>query len=111
MATLATQDITTAGLAATYAAATAPATGDRFLPGERTFLHVKNANAGTVVVVLATPGTLDSTLLIDDRTISMATATDRFIAVPDSLYRDPTDGLAKVTCTPNTSVTIAVVRI
>lgn len=108
MATLGVQSITTTGLAANYANATAT-TGDRFLPADGTFLHVKNANAGPVSVLLDTPAQIDG-LDVAQRTISIPTGTDRFIAVPDSLYR-ASDGLATVTCTPNTSVTLAVIHI
>lgn len=109
MATLAVQNITTTGLAATYATATAT-TGDQFLAASGTFLHVKNANAGSVTCTLTTPTTVDG-LALADRDIVIPTATDRFVAVPDWLYRDPTSGLATVVCTPAASVTIAVVRI
>lgn len=108
MATLASQNISTSGLLATYSAATAT-TGDRFLPATGTFLHVKNANAGSVNVVITTPGTVDG-LSITDRTVAVATATEKFISLPDTLYRE-SDGLGTVICTPNTSVTLAVVRI
>lgn len=108
MATLAVQGITTSGLEATYAAATAT-TGDRFLPADGTFLHVINGNASSVDVVLTTPDTVDG-LAIADRTITIPTTEERFIAVPDSLYR-ASDGLATVVCTPAASVTLAVIRI
>jgi hypothetical protein len=106
MATYATQDITTAGTAITYTAASA---ADRFLPADRVFMHVKNANAGSVTVTIATPGTVDS-LAVGDRIISIPTTQERMIALPDSLYRS-SDGLGDVTFSPNASVTVAVVRI
>ena len=106
MATLATQGITTAGLSVTYSAASA---ADRFLPADRTFLHVKNANAGTVTVTLATTGTVDG-LAVADRVVSIPTTQERMIALPDTLYRS-SDGLGDVTFSPNSSVTVAVVRI
>jgi hypothetical protein len=107
MATFSTQDITTAGLAPAYTAVTA---ADRFLPGERTFLHVKNANAGACTVTIATPGTVD-TLAVGDRIISVPASTgDRMIALPDNLYRSA-DGLGDVTFSPTASVTAAVIRI
>lgn len=109
MATLAVQNITTAGIAPTYAAATAT-TGDRFLAADGTFLHVKNGGVASTSVVLTTPDTVDSDLDVEDRTISVPAAGERLIAVPDDLYR-ASDGLGTVVCTPNTSVTLAVIRI
>lgn len=50
MATLATQQITQAGLAPAYGAAAGG--GDQFTPGDRTFLHVKNTNAATRTVTV-----------------------------------------------------------
>lgn len=109
MATLSVQNITTSGLEATYAAATAT-TGDQFLPADGTFIHVKNGGAGTTVGTLTTPATVDS-LAVADRTVSIPAGEERFIATPDTLYRDPTDGLATVVFDVVTSVTLAVVRI
>lgn len=106
MATYSTQDITTAGTTITYTTATA---ADRFLPADRVFMHVKNANAGTVTVTIATPGTVD-TLAVGDRVITIPTTQERMISLPDSLYRS-SDGLGDVTFSPNTSVSVAVIRI
>lgn len=106
MATVATQSIGTAGIAATYTAATA---ADKFAPGDGVFLHVKNANAGAVTVTLATPATVDG-LAVDNRMVTIPTGTDRFIAAPESLYRNRADGLADVTISPFASVTFAVLR-
>lgn len=106
MATLATQSITTSGLSVTYATAAA---SDRFTPAERTFLHVRNNNAGTVTVTITTPGTVDG-LAISDRVISIPTTQQRMIALPDTLYRS-SDGLGDVVISPNSSVDVAVIRI
>src|SRR4051794_36804128 len=56
MATLATQQISLTGLAATFAAVGA---SDKFTPDERTVLHFKNSNAATRTV------TIDSKVLSD----------------------------------------------
>lgn len=109
MATLSVQNITTSGLEAAYSAATAT-TGDQFLAADDTFLHVKNGGAGTTIATLTTPATVDG-LELADRTISIPAGEERFIATPDTLYRDSSDGLATVVFDVVTSVTLAVIRI
>lgn len=108
MATLATQSITTAGVGATYATPTAT-TGDRFQPAAGTFIHIKNANASSCTITITTPFTMDG-LALADRVITVPGTSERFIAVPDSLYRS-SDGLGDFVVAPITSVTLAVVRI
>lgn len=109
MATVATQNIDTDGLQATYSAASGG--GDKVLPGAGSFLHVKNASGVPTTVTLVTPSTVDSTLAVGDRAVVVTNATEQFIALPDSLYRNPTDGLADITWSATTSITFAVVRI
>lgn len=109
MATLTTQNITTAGTVLTLAAAAAG--GDKVVPGAGTFIHVKNASGGSITVTLVTPATVDTSLAVGDRAIAVAAATEQKIAVPDTLYRDPADGLASITYSGVTSLTIGCFRI
>jgi hypothetical protein len=106
MATRATESVTTAGLAATYYAASAG--GDKVHPAPGTVLHVKNGGGTSTNVTLATPGTVDA-LAIADRVVAVANGTEKFIAVPE-LYRNPADGLADITWSETAGVTFAVVR-
>jgi hypothetical protein len=108
MATLTTQSISTTGLVATYAAATSG--GDAMIADSTSFLHAKNASGGSITVTLVTPATVDTTLAVGDRAIVVAAGTDAMIAVPDSLYRDPTTGLASITYSGVTSLTVAAIR-
>lgn len=108
MATLASQGVVTGGLKATYSSATAT-TGDRFLTGDGAILHVKNGSGVSVTATLTTPGTVDG-LAIGDRAITIPAGEERFIAVPDSLYR-ASDGLGTLVCAPVTTVTVACIRI
>jgi hypothetical protein len=108
MATLTTQSVTTAGLEATYVTPTAT-TGDRFLPAAGTFIHIINGSGGSVNITLTTPYTLDG-LALADRVIAVPASEERFIAVPDTLYRS-SDGLGDLLVSSVTSVTIAVIRI
>lgn len=103
MATLATQSITTSGIGATYVT---PGVSDRFQPAASTFIHIKNANASSCTITLTTPFTLDG-LALADRVITVPATSERFIDVPDTLYRS-SDGLGDLVVTPTTSVTIAV---
>jgi len=110
MATRATESVDNDGLVATYNAASAG--GDKITPGDGTFIHVKNRSASPITVTLVTPATLDGTLAIGDRAVSVTNgeANDQLIAVPDTLYRNPTDGLADITWSATATVTFAVVR-
>lgn len=107
MATRATETIAATGTEATYHAATAT-TGDKVAAVDGTILHVKNGGAASTTVTLTTPGSVEG-LAIADRTVAIPAGEDRFIAL-SKVYRDPADGLATVTCDPETSVTFAVVR-
>src|SRR4051812_43420173 len=103
MATLATQSITTAGITPTFAAAAGG--GDKCLPGAGTYLHIKNGGGGSITVTLVTPATVD-TLAVGDRAVAVGAGAEAKIAVPDTLYRDPADGLASITYSGVTTVTV-----
>lgn len=106
MALLATQSIVRAGLAPSYAAAAGG--GDTFTPGTDTFLHVKNASGGAITVTIVTPRTDAYGNAIADNAISVpATTGERMIGpFPYEAYADPTTGLANITYSGTTSLTI-----
>lgn len=108
MALLASQSINRAGLSTAFAAAAAG--GDTFLPNSNTFLEVKNASASPVTVTIVTPRNNAYGNPIADNTISVpATTGDKMIGpFPADEYADPTTGLASVTYTASTSVTVGV---
>lgn len=108
MALLTTQDITTAGLQPTYTAAAGG--GDTMVPDDRTFLHVKNGGGAPITVTMVTPGTVD-TLAITDRAVSVTNALDKMIRIPADIYRDPATGLASITYSAVTTVTVAAIRV
>lgn len=108
MATLVTQNITTAGILPTYTAAAGG--GDAMIADSTSFLHVKNGTASPMTVTLVTPATVDTTLTVADRAITVGANSEQMISVPDSLYRDPTTGLAAITYSLATSVTVAAIR-
>jgi hypothetical protein len=109
VATLTVQNIPAAGLSPTYSAAAGG--GDKLKPGKTTFLHVINGDASPITVTVATPG-LVSGLAIADRAVTVGASDEQMIPVPADLYGDPADsGLASVTYSAVTSVTVAALRI
>jgi hypothetical protein len=106
MATYAPQNVTDAGLAATYNPAAGG--GDKVPPG--CLLHVKNTGAVSTLQI-ATPATFgsDGTLTVADRSITIpATTGERFVRLdPPDLYRGG-DGLVSLTWTSTAGVTFAV---
>lgn len=106
MATVSTEVVDTDGLTATYANASTG--GDQVAPSEHTFIHVKNGSGGSLDVTLVTPQQVDG-LSVSDRTVTVATDGEAFIAVPN-LYRNDS-GLADITWTATSSVTFAVLRV
>jgi hypothetical protein len=109
MALLATQEIPVTGLQATYSAVSA---SDTFVPDDRTFLNVKNAGGSPDVVAVVTPRTAAGGLAIADVSVSVTNAQERFIGpFPAEHFADPTTGLATVTHSFTTTVTVAVVRV
>lgn len=110
MATLATQKIARAGLGPTYAAAAGG--GDSFSPSKNTFLHVKNGGGGAVTVTVVTPGTLIADIAIADVAVSVPAGGERMIGpCPYEYFADPADGLADITYSGVTSVTVAVLEL
>lgn len=109
MATLSVQTIPAGGLSPSYSAASGG--GDKLKPGKTTFLHVINGDASPITVTVATPGTV-SGLAIADRAVTVAASDEQMIPIPADLYANPADsGLASVTYSAVTSVTVAALRI
>lgn len=106
MATLTTQPIDADGLTPTYAACAAG--GDKVTPGDHTFIHVKNASVGSINVTIATPGVVAGDLAIGDRVVAVGAGSEKMIPVPEDPYEQPSDGLAWITYSAVTTLTIAV---
>jgi hypothetical protein len=109
MALLTTQTIARTGITPTYAAVAA---SDTFAPDAQVFIHVKNAGGSPdtcVVSVLAgdPPG-----LVISDNSVSVTNAQERMIGpFPPQFFADPTTGLATVTHSFTTTVTVGVFKL
>jgi len=106
MAVITKQAIVRTGLTATYGAAAA---ADQFVPGDRTFIHIKNGSGVDVEATFTTPKTV-SGIAIDDPVIDVTAGQERFIGpFPSNLFGDPADGgLCSVAYETLTTVTVAV---
>lgn len=107
MATLTTQPMISTGLAPSYQAAAGG--GDALVPSSTTFLHVINGGGSPVTVTLVTPGVVDGDLAIADRAITVTNGTNKMIPVSPETFRDPATGLATITYSAVTSVTVAAI--
>lgn len=107
MALIATQTLSVAGTAPTFAACAALDTceiGD----GVSRFLEVRNGDASSHTVTIATPATLATGDAYPDKVYTVpATGEVRIPLIKD--YRDATDGYAHLTYSATTSMTRAVV--
>ena len=110
MALLTTHEIGHSGTLPTLSAVSA---SDTFVPDDRTFLWVKNTNAATRDITIATVKTGVGGLAVADVTVTIgATTGEEMIGpYPYSQFADASTGLATVTYTSATNVTAAVVRV
>jgi hypothetical protein len=109
MATLTAQALVIGGLNATYGSATSG--GDKVMPGDRVFLHVKNGAGSTVTVTIAANPTSRG-LTVTPPAVSVPASGDRFIGpLPADTYAAASDGLVAITYSSATSVTVAALRV
>lgn len=109
MATLTPQVVSLAGLAPAYGAAAA---STKIPCGERTFLHVKNAAGSSMTVTVAATAKVRGQAAADLVITVPATTGDMMIGpVTADLFAGAADGLAAITYSSTTSVTVAALRI
>lgn len=109
MAALTTQSISRTKIIPSYAAVAA---SDTFVPDSQTFLHVKNAGGSSDTVVVSVLAGDPPGLTISDVSNAVANATEGMIGpFPANFFADPTTGLATVTHTFTTSVTVGVFKL
>lgn len=111
MAQLATQVVTPSGLVPTFAAATVG--GDTCNPGSGgSFLVVKNGGGAPITVTIDDPLTPipGGSNANPDSVIVVTNATERWIALDPNRHARPSDGLAAITYTGVTSVTVACIQ-
>lgn len=105
MALLAQQVVALTGLTPTYSAAAGSTT---ITCGERTFLHVKNANGSSMTVTLTATGKVRGQTAADVVVTVPATTGDKMIGpIPAELFAGASDGTCAVTYSSTTSVTVA----
>lgn len=109
MALLTTQTISRTKIIPTYAAVAA---SDTFTPDAQTFLHVKNAGGSSDTVVVSVLAGDPPGLTISDVSNAVANATEGMIGpFPAQFFADPTTGLATVTHSFTTTVTVGVFKL
>jgi uncharacterized protein YaiE (UPF0345 family) len=106
MALLAAATATLAGTNPGFVAAGAG--GDTFQVNSNSFLHVRNASGGSITVTVVVPGNTEFGIAQPDPTVSVPAAGDRIISLRPGLV-DPATGLAGVTYSAVTSVTVALI--
>jgi hypothetical protein len=101
---------TAAALAPTYSAVSA---SDTFSPGAGVFLHVKNASgvSTTVALAITPPGPIDDVTYKQSSSFTITAGAEKMMGpFPASFYADPVTGLATVTFSATTSVTVAAIN-
>lgn len=106
MALLSQQKVDADGLTPAYVSAAGG--GDTCLPGEGSYIHVKNGSGGSITVTLVTPGTVAG-LAVADRAVAVGAGAEAKILIGDE-YRNQSTGLASITYSGVTSLTIGSFR-
>lgn len=111
MAALTKNSVGSAGLAVQAVFTTAAGGGDTAPTGVGVFLLVKNAAGSSVTVTLAYPSKYDGDQTVTGRAFTVAATTGESVIPLRDIYRDPTTGVAAITYSSATSVTVAVVQV
>jgi hypothetical protein len=74
------------------------------------FLLVKNGGGSSINVLLAYPNKYDGDQTVSARSIAVAAGAEMVIPLRD-IYRDPATGVASITYSSATSVTVCVVAV
>lgn len=83
---------------------------DTLVGGQAVHLLVNNTSGTTRTVLITTPETVEGTLAVADRSVTVANNAIREIPIP-SRYNDPTTGLATVAVdTPGATCRLAAVQ-
>src|SRR5678816_1363955 len=108
MATLATQTVNRAGLSQTLSAAAGG--GDACACGSGMFIRAKNASGGNITLTIAIPagasGYPNAAYTSTAVVIPLTTGDVLIGPLPAALYADPTTGLATITYSGVTSLTV-----
>jgi hypothetical protein len=112
MATLATQVVSRAGTLPTYAAANGG--GDAMACGADQMLHIKNGAASTMTVTIAVPTAVSGwpNVVYTNSNVAVPNTSERMIGpIQAPIYQDPITGLATITYSAVTSVTVASINL
>lgn len=107
MATLTRQVVGPTGVSPSYA--TAAGGGDKVACGPGTFLHVKNAGGASITVTIDDPtsvGPPGAATFNPDLSVAVTNGQERMIGPITDRYANPADGLAAITYSGVTSVTV-----
>lgn len=100
-----------AGIAPSYTAAQAPASGSNaFVNDGRTFIHVKNGAGAPITATFLTPGNVAG-LAIADLVVTVANGTEKMIGPFEPGLFNQSDGKVHVDWSSETSVTAGVFRV
>lgn len=105
MATLTTNAVSNLGLRFDNLLVAAAGGGDECITGPGIFLVVRNTDASSKTVTLATPQVVDGDLAVADRTFTIAATTGMSVIPVPHLYRG-TNGRAAITYSAVTNVTV-----
>jgi hypothetical protein len=108
MAALPIQAVKLSGLGAVYSAASAG--GDACRPGDRTFLHLKNAAVAPTTVTIAVPGT-EYGVARADVPVVIPASSERFVGPLPRDLADPNTGLVALTYSAVLTLTVAALTI
>lgn len=89
----------------------AAAAGDTAQTGSGVFLVVKNGSGSAVTVTLAYPGKYDGDQTVTGRAHSVPATNGEFLIPLRDIYKDPTTGVASITYSATTTVTVCVVSV
>lgn len=107
MATLATQSFNSSAAGKAVSFASAAGGGDKAAPGDDVFLLVRNGGASSIDVTLDATGSAFNATAVADTVVTVAAGEDRLIPVRRE-YAAVSDGLAAISYSAVTSVTVAV---
>lgn len=113
MATLTVNTVSLSGLRDDNALVAAAGGGDSFLPSKDTYIRVNNGGGSPITVTVTTVQNDPTTgLAIADVSVSVTNAQSRLIGpFPAEAFADPTDGLADITYSGVTSVTVGAFKL
>jgi hypothetical protein len=89
----------------------AAAAGDTAQTGTGVFLAVKNGSGSTVTVTVGYPSKYDGDQTVTGRAHTVPATTGEFLIPLRDVYRDPTTGVASISYSATTTVTVCVVAV